>query len=465
MSTAGAPRRLSDVEAAFAYSHALMAGTTQVTTRLSLRGAVPDAALERAVLRWEQDVPLLRLRIEERPDGLWFREAPGGQAGRLRCGPLPGARTPDDVLRAELNEILPTGGPLWRMRAVRAAGETHLFFTRNHAISDGHSTGAVLRALLDHLPDHPGSDSGHPDSDPDRGRASDPCPAPAGAGPFEDVHRLPPDVDGLEYRPPFAPAPAAPPKAADPAPVPFDAAAPWADRAADFTALELSARQTAELRTWCRAEGVTVNQFLGAAFAESWTRIAGRADIRLLTAISLRGRYPGPLPDVGCFISVVGVPVAPHADGTAETARRYGAELRDADARWRPPRRGHAEIRRAVARTADAAEAPGICITNIGVADPAFGVHAGRVTGFRTVVNRTGANYGLVLHAATFAGALSLALAHGTPATGSATARAVARDLHALLLRPGAPLGVSPPAEPVPAGRGSARRTPAAAAD
>ncbi|MGA5194091.1 phthiocerol/phthiodiolone dimycocerosyl transferase family protein [Streptomyces exfoliatus] len=457
MSSASAPRRLSDVEAAFAYTHDLMAGTTQVTTRLSLRGAVPDAALERAVLRWEQDVPLLRLRIEERPDGLWFREAPGGEAGRLRCGPPPGAGTPDDVLRAELNEILPTGGPLWRLRAVRAAGETHLFFTRNHAISDGHSTGAVLRVLLDHLPDHPGFGS-------DRDPAVDPRPAPAGAGPFEDVHRLPPDADALEYRPPSAPAPAAAPWAADPAPVPFDATARWADRAADFTALELSARQTAELRSWCRAEGVTVNQFLGAALAESWTRAAGRADVRLLTAVSLRGRYPGPLPDVGCFITVVGVPVVPHADGTAETARRYGVALRDADARWRPPRRGHAEIRRAVARAADAAEAPGICLTNVGVVDPALGAHAGRVTGFRTVVNRTGGNYGLVLHASTFAGALSLALAHGTPATDSATARAVARDLHARLLRPGAPLGISPSGVPVPAGRGSARRTPAAAA-
>ncbi|MFI9630544.1 hypothetical protein [Streptomyces sp. NPDC052042] len=456
MSTAGALRRLSDVEATFAYTHALMAGTSQVTTRLSLRGTASSTALERAVLRWEQDVPLLRLRIEERPDGLWFREARGAEAGRLRCGSPPGARTPDDVLKAELNEILPTGGPLWRLRAVQAERETHLYFTRNHAISDGHSTGAVLRALLDHLPD--------PGSGPERDRAAVLRQASAGVGPFEDVRRLPPDADGLEYQRPSAPTPAAPPWTAEPEAVPFDATARWTERAADFTALQLSMRQTAELRAWCRAERVTVNQVLGAALAESWTRVADRTDVRLLTAVSLRGRYPGPLPDVGCFITVVGVPVAPHADGIAETARRYGAALREADARWRPSRRGHAEIRRAVVQAAEAAEAPGICITNVGVADPAFGVHAERVTDFLTVVNRTGANYGLVLHAATFAGALSLALAHGTPTTDPATARAVARDLGLRLIRPDAPLGVSPSAAPVPAGRGTARRTPAAAA-
>ncbi|KIX67493.1 hypothetical protein SF23_20260, partial [Streptomyces sp. MBRL 10] len=134
--------------------------------------------------------------------------------------------------------------------------------------------------------------------------------------------------------------------------------------------------------------------------------------------------------------------------------------------------RGHAEIRRAVARTAEAAEAPGICLTNVGVADTAFGAHAGRVTGFRTVVNRTGGNYALVLHAATFAGALSLALAHGVPATRPATVRAVARELRARLSEPGSELTgpavaaprVSPAAGPVPAGRGSARRIPAAGA-
>ncbi|MFJ9641561.1 hypothetical protein [Streptomyces sp. NPDC101206] len=461
---AGGPRRLSDVEAAFAYTHALMRGTTQVTTRLSVRGALPDAVLERAVRGWARDVPLLRLRIEERPDGLWFRQGPPDpEAGQLRYGPFPGARTPDEVLRAELNDVLPTGGPLWRLRAVRATGETHLFFTRNHAISDGHSTGAVLRALLDRLPATAG-----------RGAAAVPV-AAAGAGagaaqPFTDVRRLPPNADGLEYLPPAAPEAPGEPPAGLPEPVPFAASARWADRTADFTALELTAQQTAALRSWCRARGVTVNQFLGAALAEAWTGVAGRPEVRLLTAVSLRGRYPeAVLPDVGCFINVVGVPVRPDTTGrTDETARAYGAALREADARWLPPRRDHAAIRRAVGAAAAATGAPGICITNVGVVDPALGAHAGRVTAFRTVVNRTGANYALVLHAATFAGGLSLALAHGAPATDPATARAVARALHERLLRPGGPAGASPSAAPSAAPgravRESARRTPAAAA-
>ncbi|MGW7195689.1 hypothetical protein [Streptomyces chryseus] len=114
------------------------------------------------------------------------------------------------------------------------SGETHLYFTHNHAISDGRVTGAVLRALLGHLPDHPASG-------PDRDRAPGPCSGPASGTrcrqPFEDVHRLPPDADGLEYLPPSAPASAAPPWTADPAPVPFEATDRWADRAAGFTGL------------------------------------------------------------------------------------------------------------------------------------------------------------------------------------------------------------------------------------
>lgn len=49
--------------------------------------------------------------------------------------------------------VLATGGPLWRLHLVHdpGAGAAHLHFTRSHAISDGRSTGAVVRALLDTL--------------------------------------------------------------------------------------------------------------------------------------------------------------------------------------------------------------------------------------------------------------------------------------------------------------------------
>ncbi|MFJ6721716.1 hypothetical protein [Streptomyces sp. NPDC091259] len=462
MSAAGLPRRLSDIEASFAYTHALMRGTSQVTTLLSLRGDLPAGALERAVSRWVQDVPVLRLRIEERRDGLWFREEPNLQPAQLGYGLLGPSHTPDDVFRQELNDILPTGGPLWRLRAVSepsfgategqgAPGRTHLYFTRNHAISDGHSTGALLRALLDQLdgpaPRTPAGVSAHP-------------------RPYEDVRRVPPNADGLDYRAPGAATGSPVPEEIRPLPaLPFASVAPWAERTADFVPLALCPEQSAALRAWCRAHEVTVNQFLGAAFARAYAEVAGRPEVRLLTAVSLRGRYPGPaaLPDVGCFINVVGVPVALDTNGPATAARRYGAALRDADARWRPPRRDHSAIRRAVEVAAAGTDAPGVCITNVGVVDPALGTHAARVTEFRTVVNRTGANYGLVLHVATFAGSMSLSVAYGVPATDPAVASAVAAALYDRVLRPTAE-DPNPFPVPVRAARESARRTRAAAA-
>ncbi|MEN8655781.1 hypothetical protein ABCR94_35710 [Streptomyces sp. 21So2-11] len=182
---------------------------------------------------------------------------------------------------------------------------------------------------------------------------------------------------------------------------------------------------------------MTVTQFFAAALAESFASgvaaAAGRSEISLFTAVSLRQRYEqsGFLPDVGCFINVVNAPVRLDCGGsTAGHARAYASSFRAADAAWRPPRRDHAAIRRAVEEAAAATESPGICITNVGVVDQALGPHSSRVTGFRTVVNRTGANYALVLHLAMFKGAFGMQLAFGTPSMDRSTVENVAKGLH-----------------------------------
>lgn len=403
-----AVRELSDGEAAFAYTHALMRGTTQVTTQLTVRDDITPERLRGAVEQWAGELPLLGLRIEEHADTLWFARGPGVLPDQVRHTTLTSPDSPDGVLRRELNEVLATGGPLWRLHAVRdpRAGATHLYFTRNHAISDGHSTGAVLRALLDTL---------FPSGDP---------------GPY-DVRRLPPDADGLTYRAPAVQGFSQPPSER----IPFAEHRPWEERGADFVPCPLTRPESLALKAWCKQHGVTVNQFFAAALAESYAEVTGRAEVGMFTAVSLRQRYAG-LPDVGCFINVLRVPMRPGRGQLVDLAREYGTALTSADAAWRPPVRSHAAIRRAIEETAAAGSAPGICVTNVGVVDPALGPHLGRVSGYRTIVNRTGANYGLVLHLGTLDGTFGPVLAFGTPAVDRSLAPAVAKGLHDRAVRP-----------------------------
>ncbi|MER5429006.1 hypothetical protein [Streptomyces sp. NPDC002588] len=184
---------------------------------------------------------------------------------------------------------------------------------------------------------------------------------------------------------------------------------------------------------------MTVNQFFAAALAESFAEVTGHSEVSLFTAVSLRRRYAESpsLPDVGCFIDVLNVPLRLDRDDLPGHARDYAAALARIDAAWRPPVREHAAIRWAVEEAAAARSAPGICITDVGVADPALGPHADPVTGYRTVVNRTGANYGVVLHLGSLGGTFRTALAFGAPSTDRATVRAVAKALHDRAVRPG----------------------------
>ncbi len=117
-------RRLSDVEAAFARTHALMHGTTQVTTHVTVRGDLDPEHFRRGAERWAAELPLLSLRMEERPDGLWFTTGPGPRPGQIRHDPLGTPESADDDLRGELNDVLETGGPRggYASSATRARG-------------------------------------------------------------------------------------------------------------------------------------------------------------------------------------------------------------------------------------------------------------------------------------------------------------------------------------------------------
>jgi hypothetical protein len=260
-----------------------------------------------------------------------------------------------------------------------------------------------------------------------------------GTSPY-DVRRLPPSSDELTYRPPARADSSQEPPLASTEPLPFSAERPWNERTADFVPLDFGRAESRSLKSWCEEEGLTVNQFFAAALATSFAEVTGRSKVSLFTAVSLRRRYAESplLPDVGCFINVLDVPLRLDRGDLPARARDYAAALARVDAAWRPPVRDHAAIRRTVGEAAAARAAPGICITNVGVADPALGPHADRVTGYRTVVNRTGANYGMVLHLGSLGGTFRTALAFGAPSTDRATVQGVAKALHDRVVRPGA---------------------------
>ncbi|WKU46050.1 hypothetical protein Q3V23_19385 [Streptomyces sp. VNUA116] len=442
-------RKLSDVEASFAYMHALLKGNTQVTTWMSIDAPLGAAELGDAVRRWARRLPLLRARIEERDGSLWFAPGPGPGPEQLRHGPVPAGHSPEDLLAEELNDVLPTGGALWRLRAAtdEQAGVTHLYFTRNHAISDGHSTGGTLRVLLEELFGAPRNAAPEPFSrNGDELTYTAPAPGAEGLRPLPDA---PGPVPGI----------------------PFAVRAPWEERGTAFVPADLSSAGSEAVKLYCRRRGLTVNQFFATALAESFALATGRDEVEFFTAVSLRRRYAEEesLADLGCFISVARAPLRLGGGSFKEHAEAYRDGFRAADAAWRPQARPHHEIRAAVAAAAAAGSAPGICITNVGPVDASLGAHAGRVTGFRTVVNRTGANYGLVLHLSTFRGAFGLALSYGTPSVDPSVAEGTAKLLRErLALAAGAASGEDPrPRRPygsvtIPATQGL-RPVPAAA--
>lgn len=413
-------RKLSDVEASFAYSHALMKGTTQVTTHFTVSGEFDPSHVERVAHQWARALPLLSLRVTEQQDELWFGRGPGPEPEQFRHSLRSPENSLDELLTWELNDVLGNGGPLWRLHTVHdpSGVATHFFFTRNHVISDGHSTGAVVRSFLDLL-----------------------CPEACGTtlSSAYDVCDLPPNADELTYQPPVPPTVMPPPQEAYPKAIPFSARRNWQARSTAFVPLTLSEQESAALRSWCKTREITVNQFFAAALAEAYAQATGRTELSMFTAVSLRRRYAQSalLPDVGCFINVVNTAVRLDDRGLAVNARSYAASFQVADATWRPPQRRHTEIRKAIGDVAAAKAAPGICITNLGVVDPALGPHASRVTGYRTVVNRTDANYGVVLHLATFKGAFGMSLAYGAPRMDEAVVRSVAKALHDRAVRPG----------------------------
>ncbi|MEU0086116.1 hypothetical protein [Streptomyces sp. NPDC006274] len=420
-------RRLGDIEATFAYQHALMHGDAQVTTEFTVNAEFCPEYVAQAVARWVRRFPLLLLRIGEVRGSLWFQQGPGLCPGQLTQGEPAGPGRPSDLLADEVNDVLPAGGGLWRLRVVhgRDTAATRFCFTVHPALFDAHSTGRLVRGLLDMLFSQAAVDGVRP-----------------------AVESLPPATDELTYVAPPPAAPdlrtaggrpggawqAGPPQAAGRRP-------PWSARRAGVVSLSLPPRESLRLNRWCAERRIAPGHFLAAALARVHARTTGQEEVVLSNAVSLRRRYAEHvvMPDAGCCLHEVAAALRIGGGPTVDHARAYASSLRAADAAWRPARREHARIRRVVEAEAAGGTGPDIRVTDAGSVDVALGVHAARVTRFRTAVNRKATPAVGALHVSALRGALGLSLTYGMPGADSATAETTARELRNEALRPAGP--------------------------
>ncbi|BBC36684.1 hypothetical protein SGFS_079780 [Streptomyces graminofaciens] len=372
-------RRLSDTEAAFAYAHALPHGSGRLTTTFTVNGVLAPERVEQAVEQWVRGLPLLSLRIEDTGgDGLWFRK---GTRGAWREA---------------------DGERLWELSVGRTpAGATRFSLTLHPAICDGFSVGRLVRPLLDALFAAPGARSGE--------------------------QELPPDIDGLTYEGGGACVcgvcmPSGSPRRVRRAVTSYgggpDGEVEERGRTGDAVTLALSPYASRRLRDWCGARQLTVRGLLATVLADALARESGRTEVTVATAVSLRRSYAerALITEPGCVLGVVRAALrAGPAGDPVGGARANAAALCAAGRAWRPERRAHAAVRRAVERAAAEEGAAELRVVDAGSVDTALGPHAGRVTGFRTVAAHGGTRLGGTLHLSSFKGALTVALAVAGP--------------------------------------------------
>ncbi|MCE7045520.1 hypothetical protein [Streptomyces purpurascens] len=374
-------RRLSDTEATFAYTHALMGGRGGLTTSFTMNGVFSPERVEAAVELWLRRLPLLSLRIEDTGGGeLWFRQGtPGPSAGER----------------------------LWGLRVGRAAeGATRFSLSLHPAICDGHSVGRLVRPLLDALFGVPGTCAGKED--------------------------LPPDTDELTYESGGVCGVCVPGPARRAVTSYGAGAGPGHGRGRSAgvvresgggVTLAIGPYETRRLRDWCGARRLTVSGFLATVLADAFARESGRREVTVATAVSLRRRYAerALISEPGCVLGVVRARLRAGGAGRDAVdaggdlvgrARGHAEVLCSAGRDWRPERRAHTAIRRAVERETEGG-GPELRVTDAGSVDTALGPHAGRVTGFRTMAARGDGALDGTLHLSSFKGALTVGLAVG----------------------------------------------------
>lgn len=394
------PRRLSDVEAGFFYLHRECNGSTQVVTRVSMPGRWAVHTVRERLRHWAGSHPLLIAQVKERDATLWFDY--GATANRQPRVYTAGSDfDPVDELGFELNTPLDTPNALWRLSAHIQPHAMELYLTRNHVISDAYTTRVLVDSLIETVTG----------ATPDRLRA-EPLLADRDDHPY-----LRPTVDagGGDDDVPLQP---------------FMLQAPVHLRQTEVLSHRIAPPQSALSKAFCKTNNLTVNQLFAALMMQAYASVSKQRRFNFYTAANTRGRYNHPLVahGLGCNIAVVKTPMFLASDALLDTARMYRERHRREDGRWSPARVAHAELLQKVRALADASAFGGICLTNSGEVDPSphLRPHAGLI---QTVVNRSVANYAMVLHLSSFGGAFHLNYTYAVPAMSSEFSRAVADQL------------------------------------
>jgi hypothetical protein len=385
-------RPLDQTEAHFAYLHAMMLGNTQVMTHLLVQGSVASDDLLRATHAVFNRFQILRTCIRERADQLWFLEHGDFCRVPVKLTGAESLQACEKDLQEELAEPVDSAQGLWRLRlvAIPSRNRSMIVLARNHAISDGFSTMLFFRELLAALA-----------AVRDGTLLTAPCepiacwPTPQSSAPHPvSVERV--TAPALRFRS-FVPVP---------------------QRTSRFLDLGITPQESRGLLAFCKRKTITVTQLLSAFLLKSFCRVTGVMNTDLFTAVSLRSKrfHEKPVLEMGCHITVARTVPSGIDSDTVTLARECGRLLEDAVWAWQPQQAPHMALRKQADALAYTDRFSGIAITNVGGvagADFAGGV---RPMGMRTVVNRVGANYAVVLHVLSFDGNLRATFAYSEPA-------------------------------------------------
>jgi hypothetical protein len=412
-------RRLSTIEAGMALQHELLNGNTQVTTLVSLAQALPPAALQGTFAALFNRHPLLRSCIQNLDTELWFTlhddwariEIKAEERDSLNPAEV------DAIVQAEVNRVLDPAHSLWRVLSVldRETGQTHVIFTRHHAISDAHTTRRWINEWLLELVDTRrvnGFEGDFP-------RGADALPWP------DNTAAVVPQQPNAGAQP-GAVAPAALPQLLKHA-----AAVPLAERATRVVCTTLSVETSRALRQHCRAHGVSFNAVCSALLARTFCSAAELDTTLLFSAVSLRARAAtaAPAEEPGCLIAVCDVALRCNDSALGALVRQYDEALKQKIQALRPQVVPHAALRERVARLTHSSSFLGIGVTNMGVWGNETATAPLRVLRLHSVVNRSGGATAVVLHLSEFAERLSFTLAYPARLLPAACAAHVANTL------------------------------------